>query len=297
METWQIGNVSIHRVVDVLQDIDLTFLLPDATAENLAPMSAWLRPHFVNADGSVPLSIHTFLVRTGDATLLVDTCIGNDKPRPLPEWDHRQSDFLSRLEAAGAPRHGVDAVLCTHLHVDHVGWNTMRENGRWVPTFPNARYLIGREEWGYWEHEDDPFGAEAKNDSIRPIIESDLVDLVETDHQVTPEVRLVPTPGHTPGHVSVLIESAGERAIITGDLFHHPVQFARPHWKDIADVDSTTAEASRQAFMQRFGRDTLVLGTHFASPTSGRIVADGDTFRFDATLRLNSLRPARSTRT
>lgn len=283
METWKVGDVSIHRLVDVLQNIDLTLLLPDATSGNLAPMHSWLYPHFLNADGSAPLSIHTFLVRTRDTTLMVDTCIGNDKPRPIPEWNQLRSDFLERLESAGAPRHGVDVVLCTHLHVDHVGWNTILENGRWVPTFPNARYLIGRREWEYWQNEEDPFGAEAKSDSIRPIIESDLVELVDMDHQVTPEIRLVPTPGHTPGHVSVLIESAGERAIITGDLFHHPVQFARPGWKDIADVDSATAEASRWDFMKRFGGNTLVLGTHFASPTSGRIVADGDTYRYEAT--------------
>ena len=282
MEQWQIGNVSITRVVDVMQNIDLAFLLPEATPDNLAPLASWLKPHFVNPDDSVPLSIHTFVIQSDDATIIVDTCIGNDKPRPMPEWDRRQSDFLSDLNAAGAPREGVDFVLCTHLHVDHVGWNTILVDGKWVPTFPNARYLIGREEWQFWESEEDPFGAEAKTDSILPIIEANLVELIETNHAITGEVRVVPTPGHTPGHVSVLIESNGERGIVTGDLFHHPVQFARPDWLDIADVQSDVAQQTRRAFMQEYGSDTLVLGTHFAPPTAGHIIDAGTEYWFKA---------------
>ncbi len=282
MERWQIGNVSVTRVVDAMQDIDLAFLIPQATAENLAPFASWLQPHFLNADTTVPLSIHTFVIQSDNTTIVVDTCIGNDKPRGMPDWDQRQGSFLSDLVTADAPREAVDFVLCTHLHVDHVGWNTMLVDGVWVPTFPNARYLIGREEWQFWENEEDPFGAEAKKDSILPIIESDLVELIETNYAITEQVRVVPTPGHTPGHVSVLIESRGERAIITGDLFHHPVQFAKPDWKDIADVQSEVAEKTRRNFMQTYGEGTLVLGTHFAPPTAGNIIQSGEEFWFKA---------------
>ena len=282
MERWQVGNVSITRVVDVMQDIDLAFLIPEATPENLAPFESWLKPHFLNSDTTVPLSIHTFVIQSDETTIVVDTCIGNDKPRAMPDWDQRQGSFLSDLATAGAPREAVDFVLCTHLHVDHVGWNTMLVEGVWAPTFPKARYLIGREEWHFWENEEDPFGAEAKNDSILPIIESDLVDLIETDHAITDEVRVVPTPGHTPGHVSVLIESGNERAIITGDLFHHPVQFAKPGWKDIADVQSELAEETRHRFMQTYSNETLVLGTHFAPPTAGNIIQKGEAYWFNA---------------
>jgi len=281
MEIWKIGDVTITRVVDVLQDIDLTMLIPEATAENLKPMTSWLKPHFVNEDGSIPLSIHTFLVESQGVRILVDTCIGNDKPRPLPDWDMRQGKFLEQLEEAGAKRETVDVVLCTHLHVDHVGWNTVLENNRWVPTFANARYLIGEKEWQYWKDEEDPFGAEAKQDSILPVIDAGLVDFVASDHQITPEVSLIPTPGHTPGHVSVQVESEGQRAVITGDLFHHPVQFARPAWKDIADVQSEVAELSREAFMDQYSDNTLVLGTHFAAPTAGHIVKDDGFYRFE----------------
>ncbi len=282
METWKIGEVTVSRVVDVMMDVPTTLLIPQAEPDALTAMHGWLKPHFLSEDGAnMTLSIHTFLVTTPDATIVVDTCIGNDKERDNPDWNRRTSDFLDRLGERGGSREAVDVVLCTHLHVDHVGWNTILDNGAWVPTFPNARYLIGREEWAFWEHEEDPFGKQAKGDSILPIIESDLVDLVETDHRVTREVSLVPTPGHTPGHVSVLIESAGERAIITGDLFHHPLQFARPRWVDVADVDTAAAAETRIDFMQRFERETLVLGTHFASPTGGRIVRDGEYWRFD----------------
>jgi glyoxylase-like metal-dependent hydrolase (beta-lactamase superfamily II) len=256
-------------------------LLPDATPANLAPMHAWLKPHFLRDDDQVPLSIHTFLIESDGARILVDTCIGNDKPRDHPEWNKRQSDFLSQLAARGAPADAVDLVMCTHLHVDHVGWNTSLVDGRWMPTFPNARYLFGRHEWDFWKNEVDPFGREARGDSIEPILEAGLADLVEMDHRLTGEVSLVPTPGHTPGHVSVLIESAGERAVITGDLFHHPAQFAHPTWQDVADVDTAHAARTRHTFMERFSEGTLVLGTHFASPTGGRIVRDGKFFRFD----------------
>ena len=271
MEKWQIGNIRINRVVDVLQDIDLAFLIPEATTEALAPYASWLKPDFQNDDGTVPLSIHAFVIFTNGQTIIVDTCIGNDKPRAMPVWNLRQGSFLEDLSAIGAPRESIDVVLCTHLHVDHVGWNTMLIDDEWVPTFPNARYLIGKEEWNFWKDEEDPFGKEAKIDSIQPIIDSEQVELVENDHVVATGVRLIPTPGHTPGHVSVLLESEGQRAIITGDLFHHPVQFAQPGWKDIADVQSDVAEKTRNQFMNSYGGEVLVLGTHFASPTSGYV--------------------------
>ncbi len=280
MEIWKVGNVTITRVVDVMMDIDLTILIPEATPDNLDPMTSWLKPHFLNDNGTIPLSIHTFLVESDGVKILIDTCIGNDKPRALPDWNLRQGQFLEHLGQAGADRGSVDIVLCTHLHVDHVGWNTILENDRWVPTFTNARYLIGDKEWQYWKDEEDPFGKEAKQDSILPVIESGLVDFVSSDHRLTTEVCLIPTPGHTPGHVSVKIQSQGQQAVITGDLFHHPVQFAKPGWKDVADVQSEVAQVSRNEFMSQFSNDTLVLGTHFAAPTGGRIVNEEGFYRF-----------------
>ncbi|MBL4584299.1 MAG: MBL fold metallo-hydrolase [Pseudomonadales bacterium] len=280
MSSWKIGDITIERVPEMVSPMDPTMLLPEATPENMEPMHDWLKPHFLNDDNTIPLSIHAFLITTPTMKILVDTCIGNDKPRAMPMWNELQGDFLEQLTARGAPKEAINTVLCTHLHVDHVGWNTMLVNGKWIPTFDNARYLFAKTEWDFWKDEEDPFGPEAKNDSILPIIESDQIDLVDTNHQVTEGVQLIPTPGHTPGHVSVLITSGNERAVITGDLFHHPVQFARPFWLDIADTDGDVAAQSRLKFMADFNGSTLVLGTHFALPTGGHLIRDGQHYRF-----------------
>jgi glyoxylase-like metal-dependent hydrolase (beta-lactamase superfamily II) len=173
-------------------------------------------------------------------------------------------------------------VVCTHLHVDHVGWNTRLVDGRWVPTFPRARYLIGRTELEHWKGQPDGEQHEILADSVTPILDAGLAELVEMDHVVSPEIRLVPTPGHTPGHVSVLIESQGETAVITGDMTHHPCQLGHPDWTPPFDSDP---EASARMRWRMFGewadRPILVIGTHFAGPTAGRVVRDGEAFRFE----------------
>lgn len=282
METWKVGTVEITRVVEVVSPMAATVLIPEATPAAIADLSDWLKPHFLDDDGKILLSIHAFAVRSGDIRIVVDTCLGNGKQRPMPDWSNLQSGLLDDLHSIGFGREAVDRVVCTHLHFDHVGWNTLLEHGVWVPTFPNARYLMAEREWGYWQHEDDPYAPEAKQDSIQPVFDAGLVDLVLTNHVVTDEVRLIPTPGHTPGHVSVFISSEGEEAIITGDLFHHPLQMAHPDWKDLADVDGALAHATRLEFLARNAdRPVLILGTHFAAPTAGHIVRDGGTYRFE----------------
>jgi glyoxylase-like metal-dependent hydrolase (beta-lactamase superfamily II) len=166
--------------------------------------------------------------------------------------------------------------------VDHVGWNTRLKDGRWVPTFPNARYLIGRKEWDYWSKAQDASDRAIQDDSVRPVLDAGLADLVDSDFAVTQEVRLEPTPGHTPGHVSVRISSKGEEAVITGDLMHHPVQCAVPSMNSRFDVDPEAARQTRRAFLEKFkDGKVLVLGTHFAAPTGGRIVRDAGNFRFN----------------
>jgi glyoxylase-like metal-dependent hydrolase (beta-lactamase superfamily II) len=272
--------VTITKVVELEATGGTKFILPDATPEAVAPY-AWMKPHFVDEAGRLRMSSHALVIETPSRRIIVDTCLGNGKTRPFPGWGDLQTAFLSDLERAGFARESVDRVLCTHLHFDHVGWNTMQENGRWVPTFPRARYLVAEQEWSYWKDADDPYAPQAKQDSIVPIFEAGLVDLVGPELEITPEVRLIPTPGHTPGHVSVLIQSRGYEAVITGDMIHHPLQMARPEWKDSADVQSERAHATRVAFLERFAdRPVLVLGTHFATPTGGRVVRDGKSFRF-----------------
>ena len=279
MLRWKIGNVTVTQVVDDETSTIGAFVLPQATPERVQPIS-WLQP-FLDEAGRLILSIHALVVESRGRRILVDTCLGNDKERPLPEWNMRSGSFLSDLTAAGAPRESIDTVLCTHLHVDHVGWNTMRVDDRWAPTFPNARYLFAREEWEYWSEQPEEFGP-VISDSVRPIVDAGLADLVDADHAVTDEVGLEPTPGHTPGHVSVRIRSAGEEAVITGDVIHHPCQIAYPDWSAAVDSDAERSHETRRSLLERSaGSPVLVIGTHFAAPGAGRIVRDGEAYRLD----------------
>ena len=283
---WQIGAVRISRVVEIEGPSPGTFFFAEATPEKLL-QHAWLKPHFLTDDGRVIASIHAFVVESHGRTIVVDTCVGNDKPRDLKAWNMRKGRFLEDMAEAGFPRERITTVLCTHLHVDHVGWNTLLKDGKWVPTFPNARYLIGRKEWEYWRNEAEGPDREVRNDSVRPILAAGLADLVETDHKITPEVFLEPTPGHTPGHVSVRVSSKGEDAVITGDLMHHPVQCAEINWASRFDVDPAAARATRRGFLERYkDGKVLVLGTHFATPTGGHISSSGKAFRFVGNLSI-----------
>jgi len=277
---WQIGGVRISRVVEIEGSSPGTFFFKEATPEKLL-QHAWLNPYFMTDDGRLIASIHAFVVESQGKTIVVDTCVGNDKPRDVKNWNMRKGRFLEDLAEAGFRRERVTTVLCTHLHVDHVGWNTMLKDGKWVPTFPNARYLIGRKEHEYWSVQTHASDHAIQGDSVRPVLEAGLADLVETDHRITPEVYLEPTPGHTPGHVSVRISSKDVEAVITGDLMHHPVQCAEFRWASNFDVDPDAARATRRAFLERYkDGKTLVLGTHFAAPTAGRVVSSGAAFQF-----------------
>jgi glyoxylase-like metal-dependent hydrolase (beta-lactamase superfamily II) len=281
MQSWKVGDVKITKIVELVTTNRFTWILPDATPEALLEVG-WLVPHFANAEGKGILSVHAFVVESGGQRIVVDTCIGNHKERPaIPRWHRLDGSFLRDLEAAGFAPDSIDKVLCTHLHVDHVGWNTRLDNGRWVPTFRNARYLFNREEFEYWKAENDLSLGDIMGDSVGPVFEAGLADLVGPEHSIDDAVRLEPSPGHTPGHVSVHIASHGEEAVITGDLMHHPAQCAHPDWASIADVDAARAEETRRAFLKRYaGADVLVLGTHFNTPTAGRIVGHGRTYRF-----------------
>jgi glyoxylase-like metal-dependent hydrolase (beta-lactamase superfamily II) len=284
MLEWQIGDVRITRILETEMPVPYSpkgTFLTEATPDALRTMP-WLYPHFVSEDGALKLSIHALLVRAPGLNLVVDTCIGNDKPRGLIGGRAMQTAFLDSLAATGCTREQVDTVVCTHLHVDHVGWNTMLVDGKWVPTFPNARYLIGRREYEHWSREGDEEQQAILGDSVRPVFDHGLATLVEMNHRISPEISLTPTPGHTPGHVSVLIESRGARAMITGDMLHHPCQFGHPEWSPSFDSDPVAGANMRRAVMERVaGEPILVIGTHFAAPTAGHVRRDGDAFRFD----------------
>ncbi|SKA40052.1 Glyoxylase, beta-lactamase superfamily II [Enhydrobacter aerosaccus] len=289
MLVWKVGDVSITKLVEIETAMPAGgppgSMLPDAHPEAVRAID-WLVPQFATAEGHLRISVHALLVQTPTMRLVVDTCIGNDKPRNGTLFDRLQTRFLQDLDAAGWMRDSVQGVLCTHLHVDHVGWNTMLIDGRWVPTFPKARYYFGRREFDETEREARDRSVRSHDgaifaDSIQPIVEAGLATFVAMDAQLAPEIRLLPTPGHTPGHVSVVIESQGARAVITGDLMHHPCQMARPDWSSGFDSDQDESRGTRQSFLRQFAdTPTLVIGTHFAGPTAGRIIREGDAYRF-----------------
>lgn len=279
--TWQVGACRITKVVELESTGGSRFLLPQATPEEVKRID-WLAPHFADENGRLKLSIHALIIETPGRRILVDTCLGNDKQgRNIPHWNARQGTFLADLAAAGYPAESIDTVLCTHLHVDHVGWNTKLVDGRWLPTFPNARYLFARREYEHWAAQEARTDMRAVfEDSVKPIVEAGLHELVEVDHQLCAEVRLLPTHGHTPGHCSVRISSGGEEAIITGDLAHHPCQMQHPHWNSLADMDPAAAEATRRGFFAGLvDQPVLVIGTHFAGPSAGRVARSGEGFR------------------
>jgi glyoxylase-like metal-dependent hydrolase (beta-lactamase superfamily II) len=277
---WTIGDVRIARVIESEEPWDGTLLLPEATAANVRKES-WLHPTFVDDAGLLRMSIHTFVIESQGKRIIVDTCIGNDKERTIPAWSHARWPFLEDLEQAGYPRASVNVVVCTHLHVDHVGWNTMLRGSRWVPTFPNATYLIGGTEWDFFSRAEDPFLKGPVDDSVRPVMGEGLSRLVDDAHRITDEVWLESTPGHTPGHFSVRISSRGQDAVITGDLMHHPILCRYPEWDNRFDYDGPRAKKTRREFCERYADSgVLLLGTHFATPSAGRIVKEGDSFRF-----------------
>jgi glyoxylase-like metal-dependent hydrolase (beta-lactamase superfamily II) len=277
---WQIGDVRITRIHETAFDLPCDILFPTATLAEVQAMD-WLKPHFINEDGSLTLSIQALIVEAPGITVVVDTCIGNDKARATM-GNLLNTDFIARFEREGVRRDQVDAVLCTHLHVDHVGWNTMLVDGQWVPTFPAARYFFARTEFEYWR--DNPAGpddAALFADSIAPIVAAGLAELVEPDHRLSGELRLVPTPGHTPGHVSLAISSRGQHGFITGDMTHHPSQWTRPDWAAFVDTDPVRSVVTREAIREELlDQSALIIGTHYPSPTAGRAVRDEGQWRF-----------------
>lgn len=275
MLRWQIGDIAITSVSESETPTSPRFLFDALDKKGLLGIvegAPWLQPHFVSPEGYLLQKIQALVIDTGEKRIVVDTCIGNDKARHNPGWNALQLPFLEDLATAGYPRESIDVVVCTHIHVDHVGWNTMLVDGRWVPTFPNARYLFASPEYEHWKVTPDRTGDEYFADSVTPITDAGLADLVPVDHEVCPGVRFESTPGHTPGHVSVVIESAGKRAIITGDMMHTPVQIADPALSSAFDTDQDAARVTRRAFLARWtDGETLIIGTHFGTPTAGTL--------------------------
>ncbi len=282
---WTIGDIEVYQIVELEAGTIIQSIIKNATRENIRQID-WLYPHFADAEGNLRAQVQGFLIRSDNKNILIDTCNGNDKVRnDVPVWARLKTDFLSKLNEIGVAPMAVDIVACTHLHTDHVGWNTKLEGNVWVPTFPNAKYLFIRDEYAYWEKKPEKEVADHKaafDDSVNPIVKAGLAELVDVDHKIDRHVSFIPAPGHTPAHVCVFIESAGQRAIISGDFLHHPCQIAKPQWAMDADTFPDKALVTRQSILNRIaGTNTLLIGSHFANPVAGRVVQKGDGFVLD----------------
>jgi glyoxylase-like metal-dependent hydrolase (beta-lactamase superfamily II) len=282
---WRVGAVSVTQVVEQTMTVEPDRLLPAATAEEVGAIS-WLSSDHVDEQRRLRLSFNSLVVSTPSCLVLVDTCVGNDREGLDAAWlNGLQTGYLQALADAGVDRDAVDVVLCTHLHFDHVGWHTMKEGGAWRPTFPFARYLIDRTEYEHWRaHAHEGEVAAILRQSIDPIEEAGLLELIDArrGYGICEEVKLTPTPGHSPGHVSVRISSEGETALITGDAIHHPCQMARPEWGSVSDFDSAQAERSRRELLSGCeSHGSLLIGTHFAGDPAGRVRRDGQAWRLE----------------
>ncbi|MGI3902253.1 MAG: MBL fold metallo-hydrolase [Janthinobacterium lividum] len=293
MSKHRVGSVDISKVVDFEQSPwRAEDLFPDVTPAMLAEGRATLPPGFIHPrEDLVYLSFHSYVLRSGGRTILVDTCVGNCKERrSLPSWNMLRTPFLENLAAVGVRPEDVDIVLSTHLHADHVGWNTRLLDGRWVPTFPNARYLMERTEFEHFRdlhatHPAVPVTRGAFADSVLPVVDSGQAMLVEMDH-VLEGIRgdgiwLEPSVGHSPGHVCVHVGKGRDQAILSGDVIHSPIQFTHPDLCSAADFDRDGSRRSRRALMERLAETgALLLTSHFPNPTAGRLSRQGDGYAF-----------------
>jgi glyoxylase-like metal-dependent hydrolase (beta-lactamase superfamily II) len=278
---WRVGKVKITKIVELETVGSTRFILPLASNDEIRKLP-WLIPHFATEEGRLKMSIHSLAVETPSHRIVVDTGLGNDKQgRNVPTWNNRNGPYLETLTQAGFPPDSIDSVLCTHLHVDHVGWNTRLVGSRWVPTFGRARYVFGKTEYEHWrDHSDEPDKKAVFADSVKPIVDAGKAELIASDAKLCDEITMIPTPGHSRGHMSILVQSEGEQALLSGDVAHHPCQMAHLDWSSTADSDPVQSAMTRRQLFARFAdQPTLVIGGHF---DAGHIRRQGDTFRFDA---------------
>ena len=286
---YKLVELEIHRAIESEVPIFDTFtFFPDATREVVEANKDWLMPRYIDPKTiEVILCIQSYVIKTSHHTILVDTCVGNHKSRPArPSWHMQNSPFIEELASVGVHPEEVDFVLCTHLHVDHVGWNTKLLDGRWVPTFPNAKYIFSRNEFELWaaryeKGETVPVPL-VYEDSVLPIVEAGQAIIVEDTHQIDDGMWLEPAPGHTPGHVMLNLKSGEETALMSGDVIHHPLQLIRPEWSSRACEDPHLSAVSRTKMLERVAdTNTLLCPAHFGSPTMGHVISHAtDGFRY-----------------
>ena len=291
MHQVKIGAYDVGRIAELqFPAFPAGEFLPQATPEIIAEAKAKL-PGRITDDGRVVMSFHSYVLKTGRHTIMIDTCCGVGKHRPGREQfaDANKADFLGGLAAHGVKPEEVTHVMCTHLHWDHVGWNTKLVNGQWLPTFPNARYIVAKREYDYWDAfyqnekgKRDNLNAVAFEDSILPIKKADKIVLVADDFEIDKGLVLEGCHGHSPGHVVLNVDSGGQKGVFIGDVIHHPMQILFPHLSCRADFDMDASRVSRTALIEKHaGSGALVLPQHFATPSCGRIKKAGSSFTFD----------------
>ena len=287
----KVGDITIYPVVEQQGAwFDVLKFFPALGKELLDENRSWLQPTFVDPNGDrLVLCIQSFVIKTSHHNILIDACVGNHKERPTrPFWNMLDSDrFEQGLGAVGLGVNDIDYVMCTHLHTDHVGWNTRLENGRWVPTFPKARYVMADRELAHWtaREKDDPNAVPWITDSVLPIVAANRAQIVKSDFAFSDQVRFIPTPGHTIDHFSVLVGHAGEDALITGDMIHSPLQGKYPELGMIADYDSAQAGRTRRLVFDRFCEElTILCATHFPAPSTSRVRRWDDGYKFIAAI-------------
>jgi glyoxylase-like metal-dependent hydrolase (beta-lactamase superfamily II) len=283
-----IGDVSVTPIIEMVdRSFDFFRFFPLATEDDLRANIGWMMPHHFDPEGRrVLLSMHSWLLELNGKRILIDGCVGNGKQRDArPDWCNLSTEFLDRLAKAGARPEQIDYVLCTHLHADHVGWNTRLIDGRWVPTFPNAKYVFARREHDFWQAE---FRAgkggphlQSYTDSVLPVVEAGQALIVEDGYELEGRLLLEPAPGHTPGHVAVWLKSGAATGAFTGDILHHPVQVLNPNWNCMGCLDPDQAVVTRRRLLSRCADSKAILFPgHFMSPHAARITESSGGFAF-----------------
>jgi glyoxylase-like metal-dependent hydrolase (beta-lactamase superfamily II) len=277
-QRWEIGSARVTSVVEAQTDgIPPAFFFPDAD-EAIVLRHPWLAPHFADDQGRLGLRVQAFVIEAGGRTVVVDPCVGNGRDRSLPFWNQQEWPFMERFRGAGFDPEDVDLVVHTHLHLDHVGWDTHRDDGRWVPTFTRARHLYVGAEVEAQAADTSADGAAVRGDSIEPIFAAGLAETIDADSDLGGGLRLAPTPGHTPGHASLWLDDGGEHlALITGDILHHPIQCSELELNFVSEEDGAAARATRRLVLaEAADAGALVFGTHFPTSPAGTLAATDD---------------------
>ena len=288
MTIFNVGRATIARVEEVYgPTYPATHIFPELSPDILDLHAPWLAPHHYEAEtGLIKLSVHSWLLQIGGQKILIDACCGNQKNKPgRPFWHMMNTNYLERLAAAGARPDEVDLVMCTHLHHDHVGWNTQLRDGGWVPTFPNARYVFSKPDFEYYQKLDaDPRKGPAELGTFRecvlPVVEAGRADLVAGPHRLNDHLEIMPAPGHSAGHVVFWLDSGSERAVFIGDVFHHLLQVYYPDWNFPKNSDAEQARTSRRMVLEHCAATgALVLPGHVGAPFAGHIDWTGKGFK------------------